>query len=111
MAILQCEPNHRTPANRSGDSRLFGVEANGLSRRAERILFGSSWREHVDADTSNDAYIVFFKKSSGVNDNGFLPHETILAQNSRNPFNPSTMVRCEPPKAAFVSLKIYNALG
>jgi len=40
-----------------------------------------------------------------------LPDNYFLAQNYPNPFNPSTTIKFEIPKTAFVTLKIYNMLG
>jgi hypothetical protein len=40
-----------------------------------------------------------------------IPSAYMLAQNSPNPFNPSTVIKFDLPRAGFVTLKIYNVLG
>lgn len=40
-----------------------------------------------------------------------LPKEFKLAQNYPNPFNPATSIRFDAPKAAFMTLEVYNVLG
>jgi hypothetical protein len=40
-----------------------------------------------------------------------IPQEYSLGQNSPNPFNPSTVIHFAIPRAASVSLKVYNIVG
>lgn len=40
-----------------------------------------------------------------------IPREYSLGQNSPNPFNPSTLIHFAIPRAASVSLKVYNIVG
>ncbi len=40
-----------------------------------------------------------------------IPSAYMLAQNTPNPFNPSTSIKFDLPRAGFVTLKVYNVLG
>lgn len=57
-------------------------------------------------------YVEFLVVSypSDVKNDG-LPTEFKLEQNFPNPFNPSTTIKYQMPKAGYVSLKVYDILG
>ncbi len=63
-----------------------------------------------DQDTVDVSLLVDFQ--TGVDDlGGTLPSAFSLEQNFPNPFNPTTSVEFNLPKAGYVTLSIYNILG
>jgi hypothetical protein len=48
---------------------------------------------------------------TGVKETGNTPASFELGQNYPNPFNPNTKINFSVPKASFVTLKVYDAVG
>jgi aminopeptidase N len=62
-------------------------------------------------DPNNDIVLKQGTTLTGVAGENEVPKKFALYQNYPNPFNPSTRISFDLPKRAFVTIKIYNALG
>lgn len=55
--------------------------------------------------------ILMYVNPTSINDNLNSPNRFCLYQNSPNPFNPTTVIKYQIPKASYVILKIYDVIG
>ncbi|MCG3118726.1 MAG: hypothetical protein ALAOOOJD_00982 [bacterium] len=99
------------------------TEAGKYEKINDKLIPPRHDGEYEFADASVDAGGKYFYKLESIDRDGqvqlhgpiqitiALPQSFALEQNYPNPFNPSTNLRFELPKAAIVTLSIYNSLG
>ncbi len=81
---------------------------------------GQSLEFHQTTAAGGETYAPYFKigyvdikSATDVDDETeiIIPKEYLLAQNSPNPFNPSTKIQFELPRATHIKLTVFNVLG
>ncbi|MEO8664788.1 MAG: T9SS type A sorting domain-containing protein [Ignavibacteria bacterium] len=92
-----------------GKSKIVGaIDANGMTKIAwsdERSGADGIYAQNINFDGT-------LGNPTGIgNTNGAVPVSFNLSQNYPNPFNPKTIIHYEIKGPAYVSLKVYNALG
>jgi photosystem II stability/assembly factor-like uncharacterized protein len=83
------------------------------------VNINCGWTATVSTESGiNGGRIYKYTNNIGVVNNGEIPSEFKLGQNSPNPFNPTTKIKFDigtplPPfsKGGIITLKIYDALG
>jgi hypothetical protein len=86
-----------------------------LVLKTDKLALGEYQLTAVVADSFSSSQATWSIKISSLSsveaDGKDIPKEYQLFQNYPNPFNPSTTIRYSLPKAANVSLRIFNTLG
>jgi hypothetical protein len=112
MRLAHHHSRRYSPTTPDMDSSVYYAEPHAtVSRKADRVLFGSNWRQNVEVDSSLDAYVVGFKKSVGVEQTPAVARETAILQNYRNPFNPRTSFQFTVSSYGMVELRVFDLLG
>jgi len=70
------------------------------------IVTGPGGSASVTKDT-----LITVSETSDVSDNGLIPHEYCLHPNFPNPFNPSTTLQYDLPKAGMVYAAVFDMMG
>ncbi len=70
------------------------------------------WAQHPKCLVEGKIYVPNLLRVTGIEkEERFLPSSLALYQNFPNPFNPTTAIRFDVPRAAHVSLKIFDVTG
>jgi hypothetical protein len=87
------------------------LQLDSLAENTAFYWHVSASNEKGTSEYSVTAYFITGDQVVSVKEFGGIPTEFKLAQNYPNPFNPSTTIRYDLPKNAYVKITIYDVLG
>ncbi len=96
--------------------RITGITTNNITLEGlekDKIYYWRVASKTDKGETSEYSAPALFSTGNIVTDINeiTLPNEFILYQNYPNPFNPSTVIKYQLPKSAYVILKVYDLIG
>lgn len=99
-----------SPTTPNPDSSIYYAEPHAtVNHNGTRILFGSNWKQNVEADTSIDAYICDVNALITSSENFARKHQKEVSV-FPNPFRTTTSIKTNFDLNN-AELKIYNLLG
>ncbi|HEY3250131.1 MAG TPA: SBBP repeat-containing protein, partial [Ignavibacteria bacterium] len=101
--VEQCVARYNGPGNTFDLPAALALDASG------NIYVTGRSNQLGGSIITTIKYVPVLVSVQGQNTN--VPTEYALKQNYPNPFNPSTIIRYQLPKDAFVSVKVYDLLG
>jgi len=95
----------------AGSATGFMLDDGNVDNRSSVYSSSSSTWGAFNYDLRIRPIIATDKSLVGIEESASLPQRFELYNNYPNPFNPTTIIKYELPKAGLVNLKIYDILG
>jgi len=98
-----------SPVTPDPDQSNYYAEPHAtISRKGNRIIFGSNWEQNVDQVNSVDAYVCDFSNFLGAED---IPIDLNNIKISPNPFSDFSIINFQLSIPSNVKIDIFNSLG
>ncbi|MBI5324942.1 MAG: T9SS type A sorting domain-containing protein [Ignavibacteriae bacterium] len=90
------------------NSNYYAEPHATISRKGNRIIFGSNWEQNVEQSNSVDAYVCDFSNFLGADDERTYESNITI---SPNPFSELLITNYELLMRVRVKIELYNSLG
>ncbi|MCW8848775.1 MAG: T9SS type A sorting domain-containing protein [Melioribacteraceae bacterium] len=111
IALLILFVSSETTAQITIDGTITDSELNPISNALVEIIDEGDTTNYYTSTTNESGYFLI-SNITGIGDaKTSLPSDFIVLRNYPNPFNPSTIIYYELPKAENIEIKIYDILG